>query len=114
MTQVTQISNLFQAKLLVELVNTAACIDQLLLSRKERVTLGADFNLDILFGRTSLDDLAACTSDSGLLVVWMDSFFHCLLTSFTHFVSMKHFTIPLQKKQDIFLIPQQNSKARDN
>ena len=36
--------------LLLELVNTSACVNQLLLSCKERVALRADFNLYILLG----------------------------------------------------------------
>ena len=36
--------------LLLELVNSSACVNQLLLSCKERVALRADFNLYILLG----------------------------------------------------------------
>jgi len=40
------------------------------------VTLGADFDLDVLLGGTGLDHFAACTTNGGLLVVGMDAFLH--------------------------------------
>ena len=46
---------LVQAELLVELGHASAGIHQLLLAREEGVTLRADFHLDILLGRTCLN-----------------------------------------------------------
>ena len=59
---------------LVEALDTAAGIDQLLLAREERVALGADFNLDVLFGGEHLDDVAAVAGDRGFLAIRMDAF----------------------------------------
>ena len=68
--------HLLQVVLLVETINTTAGVYQLLLTCKERVTLGANFDLDVLLGGTGLNYFAACTTDSGLFVVGMDSFLH--------------------------------------
>ena len=67
---------LLDAVLLVELVNAAAGVNQLLLAGVEGVALGADFHGDVLLGRTGLDDSAASALDGGLLVIGMDSFLH--------------------------------------
>ena len=75
------ISKLLDAVLLVELINTAAGVDQLLLAGVEGVALGADFNGDVLLGGAGLDDGAASALDSGLLVLRMDSFLHGFVSS---------------------------------
>ena len=67
---------LLDAVLLVELVNAAAGVDQLLLAGVEGVALGADFHGDVLLGGAGLDDSAASALDGGLLVIGMDSFLH--------------------------------------
>jgi len=67
---------LLETELLVELINTTAGINKLLLSGIEGVTLGADFNLDILLCAARFNDLTTSTSDSGLLIIGMDSFLH--------------------------------------
>ena len=64
------------AVLLVELINTAAGVDQLLLAGVEGVALGADLNGDVGLGGAGLDDGAASALDGGLLVFRMDSFLH--------------------------------------
>jgi hypothetical protein len=67
---------LLETVLLVELVNAAAGVDQLLLAGVEGMALGADFNGDILLCGTGLDYVAAGALDGGLLVIRMNSFFH--------------------------------------
>ena len=67
---------LLKTELLVELINAAAGINQLLLACKERMTLGADFNTDITLGGTGFDNFAAYALDGGLLVIGMDTFLH--------------------------------------
>ena len=67
---------LLDAVLLVELVNAAAGVNQLLLAGVEGVALGADFHGDVLLGGAGLDDSAASALDGGLLVIGMDSFLH--------------------------------------
>ena len=67
---------LLQAEALVEAINTSTSVNQLLLAGIERVTLGADFDLDVLLGGAGLDHFAARTTNSGLVVVGMDAFLH--------------------------------------
>lgn len=64
---------LFHAVTLLELINTSAAVNEFLAAGVEGVALGADFNGDVLLGRACLDDVAAGASDSGLLVIGMDS-----------------------------------------
>ena len=61
---------------LLELVDASAGVYQLLLTRKERMTLRTYVNDDILLGRTSLDDVAACATNGRLLVIRMDALLH--------------------------------------
>ena len=68
--------NLLQAELLVETFNTSASVNQLLLAGIERVTLGADFNSDILLGRPGLKHGTTSTANGGLLIIGMDSLLH--------------------------------------
>lgn len=75
-------SLLCKTKLFVELVNTSAGINKLLLSGKEWVALGADFHLYVLLCRASFDYVAACTFDSGGLVIRMNCVLH-VVTAFS-------------------------------
>ena len=59
---------------LVEALDASAGIDQLLLTREERVALGADINLNVLFGGKNLDHIAAVAGDGGLFAGRMDAF----------------------------------------
>jgi len=63
-------------KLLVEAADTATGVHHLLLAGEEGVTLGADFHLDVLPGRASLDHVAAGARNGGLLILGMDAFLH--------------------------------------
>ena len=76
MTQALSFVSLLDAVLLVELINTAAGVDQLLLAGVEGVAVGADLNGDILLGGAGLDDGAASAANRGLLVLGMNSFLH--------------------------------------
>jgi hypothetical protein len=67
---------LLTAETLVEALNTSAGVDQLLLASVEGVALGANFDVDLGLGRTSLNDVAASTSDGAVNVVRMDTLFH--------------------------------------
>ena len=67
---------LLQAETLVETIDTSTGVNQLLLAGIERVALGADFDSDVLLGRTSGKSVATCTADSGLFVLGMDTFLH--------------------------------------
>ena len=61
-------------KSLLELVNTSANVNELLLTRIEGVALGANFNSDLvtLCGLGG-DGLAACATDHALFVIRMNS-----------------------------------------
>ena len=72
-----ELYSLLQTELLVETVNTSTGVNQLLLAGIERVALGANFNLDVLFGGAGLNNLAARASDCSLFVLRMDTFLHC-------------------------------------
>ena len=61
---------------LLEAIDASAAVNQLLLAGIERVALGANFDLDVLFGGTSLNDFAASTADRRLFVLRMDTFLH--------------------------------------
>ena len=64
-------------KSLLELINTSACIDKLLLAGEERMALGANFNLHFSNSRgLGYNGLAACALDNALFVFGLDSFFH--------------------------------------
>ena len=72
---------LLTAETLVEALNTSAGVDQLLLTSVERMALGANFDVDLGLGGTSLDDVAACAGDGAVNVVgWIPCFI--LFTSF--------------------------------
>ena len=68
---------LLDAVLFVELINTAAGVDQLLLAGIERMALGADFYGDILLRAAGLIYSAAGAADGGGFVIRMDAFLHC-------------------------------------
>ena len=67
---------LLTAEALVEALNTSAGVNQLLLTSVERMALGANFDVDLGLGGTSLDDVAASAGDGAVNVVRMDTLFH--------------------------------------
>ena len=74
---------------LLELVNTSACIDKLLLAGVEGVTLGADFNSDFAALRRLGDDsFAASAANYGFLVLRMESFLHIYDHSFLGYIGV--------------------------
>ena len=79
---------LFEAELLVELINTSAGIYQFLLACIKGVTLRADFNLYVLLCASRLNNLTASAPNSGLLIVGMDPFLH-YVHLFRHFYFRK-------------------------
>ena len=74
---------LVETEFLIELVHASACIYQLLLAGVKGVTLGADFNLDVLLCGARLDDSSAGTLDCRRSIVGMDTLFHDVFTSFS-------------------------------
>lgn len=76
-TQAVIVSELLiHTETLLKFVNTSACVNKLLLTCVERMALGADFDLDILLSGLGLDNVAASTGNSGLLVIRMDTLSH--------------------------------------
>ena len=73
-------------KSLLELVNTSAGVNKLLLTGEERMALGANVNslLAALRG-LGFNSFSASASDDAGLVAGMDSVFHC---SLPHFVKL--------------------------
>ena len=69
---------LLQTKSLVETINTSTGVNQLLLAGIEGVALGADFDTDVLLGRTGSKGVTAGATDRGLFVVGMDAFSHVI------------------------------------
>ena len=62
-----------------EAFNSTGRVNELLLAGEKGMALGANFNPDILFGGSCLDDTPACAFDGCLSVFWMDTCFHCLI-----------------------------------
>lgn len=64
---------------LVEALDASCGVDEFLLSGKERMAGGTNFNLNVLYRRTGLDDIATCAGDGGELIFGVDSLFHFFL-----------------------------------
>ena len=71
---------LLDAVLLVELINAAAGVNELLLAGVEGVALGADLDGDAGAGRTGLDGGAAGALNNGGLIVGMYSCLHFFIS----------------------------------
>ena len=57
-------------------LNTSAGVNQLLLASVERMALGANFDVDLGLGGTSVDDITASAGNGAVNVVRMDTLFH--------------------------------------
>ena len=57
-------------------LNTSAGVNQLLLTSVERMALGANFDVDLRLGGTSLDDVTASAGDGAVNVIRMDTLLH--------------------------------------
>ena len=63
---------------LLEAIDAAAAIHQLLLAGEEGMALGADFNTQFLLGGTGLESFTAHAAHDGLFVLGMDLFLHSI------------------------------------
>ena len=63
---------------LLKSVNPSAGINQFLFASKERMALGADFNLDLALGRTGFKSITASTLYYASIVIRMNSFSHSI------------------------------------
>lgn len=61
---------------LVEALDASTGVDQLLLTGKERVALGTNFNSDVLLRGKNLDNITAVAGNGGLFAYGMDAFLH--------------------------------------
>ena len=61
---------------LLETVNTSASVHKLLLARKERMALGANFNLELTLDGTALEGLTASATNDALTVIGVDILLH--------------------------------------
>jgi hypothetical protein len=69
-------NSLVQTELLVEAAHAATGVDHLLLTGKEGMALGANFNADIFLGGPGGVDSTARAANGGLLIIGMDTCFH--------------------------------------
>lgn len=67
---------LFDVELLLELINTTACIHKLLFAGEERMTLRAYINAQIVLGGSGYESLAASALNRYFLVFRMEIFLH--------------------------------------
>ena len=73
-------------KSLLELVNTAANVNELLLTCEEGMTLGANFYSDLAaLGGLGCYCFAACATNYTFFIIGVYSGFHCFFTSFLLF-----------------------------
>ena len=75
---IPRLMTLIHVETLLEAIYAPACIHQLLLAGEERVTLGADFYLELLLGGTRLKRLTAYATDGCLAILGMDFLFHAI------------------------------------
>ena len=61
---------------LLEAIDTAARVNELLLAGEERVALGADFNAQLRLSGTRYESVAANAGHGRLLILRMDAFLH--------------------------------------
>ena len=67
---------LFLSVALLELLDSSGAVDELLLTREERMAVRADFDADVRLGRTRVDHIATVAGDRGLDVLGMYLLFH--------------------------------------
>ena len=68
-----------EAEFLVEPIDPAFGVDELLAASEERVARGADFEVEFRFGRTRLECVAARAPDIDLSIIGVDPFLHSQL-----------------------------------
>ncbi len=69
----------FLSVALIEPIHASCSVNQLLFTGEKWVTSGADLHVQVtFFGRTGLKSFAASASYCDLVIVWVNSWFHCL------------------------------------
>ena len=64
---------------LLELLDAACAVDELLLAREKRVAAGADFDADRGFRGTRMNHVSTKASDRGFLIFGVNLIFHIYL-----------------------------------
>ena len=114
---------LIKSVFLVELVNASACLTALLLSRIERMALGADLHVDTLRCRSCLKCITAVAGHSRFLILRMNAFSHFLsplfILSVFHSIAIlsQRFTVcnkNFQEYIEIFLLIQKGNNIISN
>ena len=70
--------DLLEAEALLEAIDAAAAVHQLLFAGVEGVALRANFNTHFRFGGTGLESLAANATNDALAILGMDLFLHAI------------------------------------
>lgn len=73
---------LVEIELLLELINTSACINKFLLAGEERMAFGTNINLNVVFNRLGNIFGATSTLDGSGLVIGMDTLLHFIIPLF--------------------------------
>ena len=81
--------NLFNIEALLETVNTAARVNELLLAGVERMALGTDIHLHLFLGRSGFKSFTAYAANHALTILGMNIFLHCCFTSFAYAMAAK-------------------------
>ena len=66
------------AEALLEAIDAAATVHQLLFAGEERVTLRANFNTQFRLGGTGLERFTAHAANDAFAILGMDLFFHAI------------------------------------
>ena len=70
----------FETVSLSEFLYASCCVDEFLLPGKERVTVRTDIDMDVAHRGAGFRGITASTDNLGLLVLWMNAWFHTNLT----------------------------------
>ncbi len=82
-------SVLFEPETLLEAIHASTRVNQLLLARIERMTLGADIHPHFPHGGAGFEGLTASAANDAFTVLGMDSFLPCCFTSFAYAMAAK-------------------------
>ena len=77
-----ELLQLVEVELLLELINTSACVNKLLFAGEERMAFGTNINLNVILNGLGNIFSATSTLDSGGLVIGMDTLLHFLFPLF--------------------------------
>lgn len=101
----------FEAVSLSEFLYASRCVDEFLLPGKERVTVRTDIDMDVAHRGAGFRGITASTDNLGLLVLWMNAWFH---TNLTIECCLYHTKIALQIAAQFRVIPCADPQASGN